>query len=111
MARVAGHGYHTAMPRYDYNCAPCDLTFEVSRSFADSDLPVYCPMCEKAAVRGISVPLATFTRGAAAATPAAPPGAAAAASKWSHFGHSHGAGAGGHSHGRPSPPPAAPSSD
>jgi putative FmdB family regulatory protein len=95
------------MPRYDYSCGPCDLTFEVSRSFADADLPVFCPMCERRAARDISVPIATFTRGAAMdVPPSAAAAASTASSKWSHFGHSHGYGVGGHSHGRPKPPPA-----
>ncbi|MGD9933815.1 MAG: FmdB family zinc ribbon protein [Dehalococcoidia bacterium] len=82
------------MPRYDYSCGPCDLQFEVSRSFAEADKPVYCPFCEAPAVRGVSIPLATFTRGSAASSPLP----AAPSSRWSHHGHSHGPGATGHAH-------------
>jgi len=83
------------VPLYEYSCEPCNLTFEVSRSFKDSDLPALCPMCDVAARKLISVPLTTFTRGAASAQPAPAP---ASASRWSHHGPSHGPGAANHSH-------------
>ena len=83
------------MPLYEYSCEPCNLTFEVSRSFKDSDLPALCPMCDVAARKLIAVPLTTFTRGAASAQPAPAP---ASASRWSHHGPSHGPGAANHSH-------------
>ena len=84
------------MPLYDYRCAACDLTFEVARSFADSDVPAHCPMCDAVASRQLSVPMATFTKGAAAQS--AQSSWSGGSSKWSHHGHSHGPGTGGHSH-------------
>jgi len=32
------------MPRYDYRCAPCDTSFEITRSINDRG-PVTCPSC------------------------------------------------------------------
>jgi putative FmdB family regulatory protein len=86
------------MPLYDYRCADCNLTFEVSRSFKDSDVPALCPMCDREAKREISMPMATFTRGAAAESLRQSPAASSEASRRSHHGHSHGPGAGSHSH-------------
>jgi putative FmdB family regulatory protein len=88
------------MPLYDFHCEPCDLYFEVSRSFKDSEVPAFCPTCDRKAKREMSVPMATFTRGAAAEGLSASlnGGGASAGARWSHGGHSHGPGAGGHSH-------------
>lgn len=85
------------MPLYDYACGPCNLTFEVSRSFKDAEVGAQCPMCDREAKRVLSTPMMTFTRGAAAEASRNSFGAAAA-SKWSHHGHSHGSGTGAHSH-------------
>ncbi len=84
------------MPRYEYACQACDLTFEAVRSFADADVPAHCPMCDNPARKMISMPMATFTRGAASAQPS--PAPASSAARWSHHGHSHGPGAASHSH-------------
>ncbi len=84
------------MPLYDYSCPSCKLDFEVSRSFKEADLPVSCPMCSAEAKRQLSLPMATFTRGAAAE--GLRQGPQFAPSKWSHHGHSHGSGTGTHSH-------------
>jgi putative FmdB family regulatory protein len=84
------------VPLYDFECAECNVTFEVSRSFADSDVPAHCPRCEKQARRLLSAPLTVFTRGGAAESLRAP----GTAARWSHHGHSHGpgSGSGGHTH-------------
>lgn len=85
------------MPLYDYACAACELTFEVSRSFADADVPADCPMCDKPAKRQLSVPMATFTRGAAADNARSRPGASE--KRWAGgHGHSHAPGTAPHSH-------------
>jgi putative FmdB family regulatory protein len=34
------------MPIYEYQCLDCRQTFEVRRSFSDSDKPVPCSKCE-----------------------------------------------------------------
>jgi len=88
------------MPLYDYTCERCGLQFEVSRSFKDADVPADCPVCAKPAKRQLSVPMATFTRGAAAESLRRQPldGGAPRPSRWSHHGHSHGASDGSHSH-------------
>jgi len=86
------------MPLYDYACADCDLTFEVSRSFADADVPADCPMCGEQAKRQMSVPMSVFTRGAAAEGARDRERTSSAASRWSHHGHSHGPGSGNHTH-------------
>ncbi|MGE3074243.1 MAG: FmdB family zinc ribbon protein [Dehalococcoidia bacterium] len=86
----------SSVPLYDYRCEPCDLTFEAARSFADSDVPAHCPMCDAIAARQLSVPMTTFTRGAAAGSSRA--NWSASSAKWSHHGHSHGPGAASHSH-------------
>ncbi len=31
------------MPRYDYRCKTCDVTFEMSRPMAEADAPATCP--------------------------------------------------------------------
>jgi putative FmdB family regulatory protein len=41
------------MPRYDFRCRPCGLTFEVSRGTADRS-PVPCPECGQDAKRVFS---------------------------------------------------------
>ncbi len=84
------------MPLYDYNCPTCELTFEVSRSFADANLAALCPLCSKAAVRQVTLPMTTFTRGAAAAKVSGTP--TPRSSNWYHGGHSHGPGSAPHSH-------------
>lgn len=84
------------MPLYDYACADCDLTFEVSRSFADADVPADCPMCGEPAKRQLTVPMSVFTRGAAAEN--ARERTASTPARWSHHGHSHGPGAASHTH-------------
>lgn len=88
------------MPLYDYTCERCGLLFEVSRSFKDADLAAHCPTCEIPAKRQLSIPMATFTRGAAAESLRQQPldGGAPKSSRWSHHGHSHGTGADSHSH-------------
>lgn len=82
------------MPRYEYSCDACDLTFEVSRSFQDSDLAAACPMCDGKCRKVFSVPL-TYSRGAAFDSPARPD---SGGGRWSHHGHSHGPGGAAHSH-------------
>ena len=85
------------MPLYDYHCTECELTFEVSRSFADADVPAHCPMCDEPAKRQLSVPMATFTRGAAAA--GALDRSSAPERRWGGgHGHSHAPGTAPHSH-------------
>jgi putative FmdB family regulatory protein len=88
------------MPLYDYECKTCDLMFEVSRSFKDADLGADCPTCFEPAKRVLSAPM-TYTKGAALSALNANSGGATAgaASRWSHFGHSHGTSASSHSHG------------
>ncbi len=83
------------MPLYDYACETCALTFEVSRSFKEADLPAHCPICDRPAKKQITTPMMTFTRGARAdgATPSEPGGGS-----WFHHGHSHGPGSGAHTH-------------
>ncbi len=85
------------MPLYDYACDRCGLTFEVSRSIKDSDIPAMCPVCDIAARRVFTPPMATFTRGAAAAADRANFPSPSPA-RWSHHGHSHGPGTGAHTH-------------
>jgi len=41
------------MPRYDYRCAPCDTSFEITRSIKDRG-PVACPACGTPATRVFS---------------------------------------------------------
>jgi len=85
------------MPLYDFTCDGCQLTFEVGRSFADSDVPAHCPVCDRQARREFSAPV--VNTGARADSGAGAGGRASGGASWSHFGHSHGAGARGHSHG------------
>lgn len=88
------------MPLYEYECKQCDLMFEVSRSFKDSDLGADCPTCFKPAARVFTAPM-SFTKGAALAalnSGGASGALNAAASRWSHHGHSHGSSASSHSH-------------
>lgn len=88
------------MPLYDYECKLCDLMFEVSRSFKDSDLGADCPTCFKPATRVLSAPM-SFTKGAALSalnSGGAAGSLSASASRWSHAGHSHGGSASAHSH-------------
>lgn len=33
------------MPIYEFQCAKCDLKFEMRRSFSDSDDEIKCPRC------------------------------------------------------------------
>ena len=35
--------YSVAVPRYEYRCRECAVTFEVSRPMADSSRPAPCP--------------------------------------------------------------------
>lgn len=88
------------MPLYDYACPDCGLAFEVSRSFADSDKPAICPMCNVEAKRQLTVPLSTYTRGGYAekARDSPAPSSFSSGSRWSHGGHSHGAGTSSHTH-------------
>ena len=84
------------MPLYDYECDRCHLSFEVSRSMKDSDVPADCPLCNVKARRVFSAPM-TFTRGASAQESLSSP-APPSAPRWSHHGHSHGPGSSAHSH-------------
>ena len=61
------------MPRYDFRCTTCDLTYEVSRPMADADAPATCPDGHVGAVR--LLPL--FATTGIAATGIATSGAAA----------------------------------
>jgi putative FmdB family regulatory protein len=85
------------MPLYDYTCERCGLAFEVSRSFKDADIGADCPVCEVPAKRELSLPMTTFTRGAASESLRQQP-LGGGGSRWSHHGHSHAPGEGGHSH-------------
>jgi putative FmdB family regulatory protein len=85
------------MPLYDYQCPACELAFEVSRTFAQADDPVSCPLCNTEAKRQVTAPQAVFSKGARAFTPGQPP-PSGSAGRWSHHGHSHGPGTGSHTH-------------
>lgn len=85
------------MPLYDYRCQRCNLVFEVSRTFAESDTPADCPLCKIPTKREISAPLTTFTRGAAAEALRRPPGGFSDPAASHGHSHSH-AHDDGHSH-------------
>jgi putative FmdB family regulatory protein len=42
------------MPIYEYNCADCELTFELMRPFSEADKEASCPRCHNQARRIMS---------------------------------------------------------
>ncbi len=78
------------MPRYDYRCEACELSFESVRSINDSSEPAECPQCSGHAARQFSPPLATYTTGTAAERLRNPPGGLTERERWSAPGHGHG---------------------
>jgi putative FmdB family regulatory protein len=42
------------MPRYEYRCRSCELTFELNRPMTDSSAPTTCPRGHKDTVRLLS---------------------------------------------------------
>ncbi len=61
-----------AMPRYDYRCATCEVTYEVQRPMAEADDLTTCPDGHVGATR--LLPVFTSSIGSAPAPTAAPSG-------------------------------------
>lgn len=47
------------MPRYDYKCAWCEETVEITHLISDEPT-IYCPKCVKVMTKGISIPAVSF---------------------------------------------------
>lgn len=43
------------MPNYEYGCANCERIFEKTRSVADRDKPLNCPLCKNPLKRLLSL--------------------------------------------------------
>ncbi|MFG2222016.1 zinc ribbon domain-containing protein [Streptomyces sp. NPDC048644] len=54
------------MPRYEYRCRPCDVTFELNRPMAESSAPAVCPDGHEDTVKLLS----TVAVGGSASAPA-----------------------------------------
>ncbi len=54
------------MPIYEYRCDPCG-DFEVLRSLKDYNAPMYCPECENAAIKIVSLPNVNLNSGSLSA--------------------------------------------
>jgi putative FmdB family regulatory protein len=85
------------MPTYGFACRPCRIAFDVSRSFAEADAPVACPVCGGDTERRWTVP--TLEQFAATLRPTGDPGGGtpSAGRGWYH-GHAHRPGTPGHRH-------------
>jgi putative FmdB family regulatory protein len=82
------------MPRYDFTCPQCNLTFEVSRPLSRASEPASCPNDGTEAVRVFTMPMSFVQGGTVGASdpPPAPP------SGGHSHGHGHSHGPGGHVH-------------